>query len=178
MDYLRTWSNGLFLGMKSVQWQSDYWLWEKFFLDNPIKKFIELGYGYGATSLFFILQGYQHGFDYIGFDSKKAYVLENPIAEYISLHDKFIGGDIFEDKKAIIIDYIEKSNEPLLLYCDNGDKPKEVSTFSPYLLPGDYVVVHDWGTEIKQKDIPSYLEECFTELPDEVGSLTRWFIKK
>jgi hypothetical protein len=62
--------------------------------------------------------------------------------------------NILEDEK-----YVKKiiySAPPgIVLYCDNGDKPKEVEMYSKYLGTNDYLAVHDYGIEIKEGDIPT-----------------------
>ena len=41
-----------------------------------------------------------------------------------------------------------------MLFCENGHKIKEVQTYAPSLRQGDYLAVHDLGTEIHPSDIP------------------------
>ncbi len=36
---------------------------------------------------------------------------------------------------------------PVLMFCDNGEKPKEVALYGPLLRPGDVLAVHDWYEE-------------------------------
>ena len=178
MEHLQKWSEGIFLGIPMRQWQTDLWLWEKFFLDHKIKRFVELGTGNGGMSLFFLLQSYQYDFDFHTFDIKIPVAIESRIVRLLlNLDVNFVLGDIYTEKEWFVRGILE-SDYTAMLYCDNGDKPKEVATFAPYLKSGDYLAVHDWKVEIKPENIPDYLEECFTELPDEVGSLTRWFVKK
>ena len=43
---------------------------------------------------------------------------------------------------------------PFVLYCDNGNKPREVDAFASALHVGDFLAVHDLGTEIFAQDIP------------------------
>ena len=175
MEHLQKWSEGIFLGIPIKQWQTDLWLWEKFFYDHKIKRFVELGTGNGGMSLFFFLQSHQYYFDFYTFDIKLP--IMSMVGELLKLEEHFYLGDIFNENEWRVADILSTAL-PVMLYCDNGDKPKEVATFAPYLKSGDYLAVHDWKVEIKPENIPDYLEECFTELPDEVGSLTRWFIKK
>lgn len=40
-----------------------------------------------------------------------------------------------------------------VLFCDNGNKIIEFNALSDKLKPGDMIVTHDWGVEIKEKDI-------------------------
>jgi len=38
------------------------------------------------------------------------------------------------------------------IFCDGGDKTKELRHFTPLLKPGDAIAVHDWGTEVQPAD--------------------------
>jgi hypothetical protein len=62
-----------------------------------------------------------------------------------------------------------------VLLCDGGNKPRELRTFSHYLGPESLIVVHDWGCEIDEQDVPVTLEEVYGEFCDELGSLSRVF---
>jgi hypothetical protein len=57
---------------------------------------------------------------------------------------------------------IAKAPRPFVLYCDDGDKPREVATFAEDLQVGDFLAVHDLGTEIFERDIPSSFDERLT----------------
>lgn len=46
-----------------------------------------------------------------------------------------------------------KSKKRKFIYCDNGNKPKEMNMVVPLVNSGDLIGVHDWGTEIKEIDI-------------------------
>ena len=48
---------------------------------------------------------------------------------------------------------IEQSKHPIALFFDNGDKPREWEIYSGLTHPGDFCIVHDWGTEFTEKDI-------------------------
>jgi hypothetical protein len=68
------------------------------------------------------------------------------------------------------------------LYCDNGNKIKEVNLYANWLKVGDMLGIHDWGTEIKREDIDQNILDQFMNHPlnaalKEVGSLSRFFIK-
>jgi hypothetical protein len=54
---------------------------------------------------------------------------------------------------------IAEAPRPFVLYCDDGDKPREVATFAEDLRVSDFLAVHDFGTEIFERDIPSNFTE-------------------
>lgn len=63
-----------------------------------------------------------------------------------------------------------KSEKKKFIYCDNGNKPKEMNLFVPLLNPGDLIGVHDWNKEINTLDIPDLID-----IMDPVEHA--WFIK-
>jgi hypothetical protein len=56
-------------------------------------------------------------------------------------------------------DLIAKAPRPFVLYCDDGNKQLEVETFGPSLRTGDYLAVHDVGTEFFPEQMPAGYEE-------------------
>jgi hypothetical protein len=56
-------------------------------------------------------------------------------------------------------DLIAKAPRPFVLYCDDGNKRREVETFGPSLDPDDYLAVHDVGTEFFTDEMPGGYEE-------------------
>lgn len=69
--------------------------------------------------------------------------------------------------------------EPLILFCDNGNKPRELREFGTALHhPDSIVVVHDWGTEVGPGDVPNNLEMIWGDYCDALGSISRVFRKR
>jgi hypothetical protein len=60
---------------------------------------------------------------------------------------KFHCEDILSGESKQAVRYLW-GNYKKLLYCDNGNKVKEVLIYGKYLSRGDMLGVHDWGTEI------------------------------
>lgn len=152
-----------------AQYWCELYLWEALFNSNPhIKKVVELGTWLGGFSLFLKWQTEFRNIDFVTYDSVD---FNTPAYKVIP----YIKKDIFahQDDIANII-----SRVPTILLCDNGNKPREVKTFAPYLSSDSLLVVHDWGTEIFEKDIPNYLEELYGDFCDEIGSISRVFRKK
>lgn len=124
-----------------------------------VKLFIELGVLEGGlTSV--LLPGVRVGlFDYVGVELNQAYVNKR-IANEASI----IYGDCFSDLvKAQIGEIIHNAEGPVLLFCDNGDKPREILEYSPMLRSGDFIAVHDYGTEVQQSDLMVF-GESFIEI--------------
>lgn len=121
--------------------------------------FIELGVLEGGlTSV--LLPGVKAGlFNYFGVELNKEYV--NP---RIDQEASIIYGDCFDDMiKSQIKEIIHNTSGPMLLFCDNGNKPKEVLEYSPLLRSGDFISVHDYGTEVQPIDL-EVLDGLFVEI--------------
>lgn len=175
--YMKDSKNTLFLGIPIAQWHADLWLWEKFFSTHRIKSLIEFGTGSGGLSLFFLLQSMQHHFRFNSFDIARPAALDEPIGKVLNLKSHFTQGDIMVKLHNVIVELITKSEHPILLYCDNGNKPLEVKTYTTYLLKDDFVAVHDWGVEFTRKNVPISLELIPFREVTVIDSYTRWMRK-
>jgi len=166
-----------FFGVRAIQHWSDVVLWEHFFDEHPeIKTVIELGSGGHGLSIIFALHGVTRGFELITIDRKRYKSLDWPLPKLLSLASTFYALDVFGKGRQDVLDFLKFSARPLLLFCDNGDKPKEFATYVPFLQPGDFVGVHDWGLEFFQKDadvLGGRVEPWRFDLADELGGSTR-----
>jgi len=169
-----------FLKIHTMQYWADLAIWEKFLAAHPheFKGLIELGTYRGGMSIFLLLQCVQWGMSFYTFD-KQRFPLETPVAQMIDLEAHFHEGDIFEERKPKLLELIGMDGlHPLLLYCDDGNKPREFATFVPHLRSGDYVAVHDWGLEFHPqhvKPVEHLIEPTFWEECETLNSLTRFW---
>jgi len=88
--------------------------------------------------------------------------------------------DILNTQSEELVNFL-KSKEKKFIYCDNGNKPKEMNTFVPLLNSGDLIGVHDWNKEINNKDISELLDILSPvehEWFEGNNWLTRFWIKK
>lgn len=161
MQYL--WDTTIF-GGKAFQTWADLFIWEKFLNISGAKSLIELGSGEGHFSLWLGCQCCQRNMSFLTVDEKPPEVTESYLVQAMTVWWQFRQFDIFQNIP-LIQNYITKYPKPLILLCDNGDKIREFTTFAPMLSPGDYVVVHDWGSEIRPVDIAP-LEHLFTNVPE------------
>lgn len=123
---------------------------------------VELGTGRGTLSSFFglyrvLTKTNMHTFDV------NVYPNERALKDLgIVVHTE----DIFST--STVKDLIQNDlSSKILLVCDNGNKIRELNTFSPYLKPGDFVMAHDyfptrenwmergcpWSNEINLNDV-------------------------
>lgn len=165
------------MGCKVTQYWVDLALWEIFLNRCPdIVSIIELGTEQCGLSLFLALQAYQRGMEFRTFDHKRSDNLDTPLARFLRLGDCFILGNLFGEAGKTLVGLLSGSGglpHPILLFCDDGDKPRELREFVPHLQAGDYVGVHDWGTEIDQV-LMDGLEQLWWEEWEKVGSVTRF----
>lgn len=164
--------NVSFGGVPMAQIWADLVLWEALLNENThLRAIMEIGTWQGGFSWWLQSQSMVRGMAFRTFDSVKP---DKPIPG-------FERRDVFADS-----DYIGsliKTFSPLILFCDGGNKPRELATFSEYLGKDDLVVVHDWDTEIFGTDVmgyhledpPGILEEVYGDFCDELGSMSRVF---
>lgn len=176
--FMKDSKNTSFLGTPIAQWHADLWLWEKFFSRNKIRSFIELGTGSGGLSMFFILQSMQHDFKFTTFDIASPEALNTHVGKLLNLKSHFRQGEIITEMREEITGLLKYSDRPVLLYCDNGNKPVEVRIYSKLLSDGDFVAVHDWDKEFNKNDIPHGLELLDFSEVDIINSYTRWLRRK
>jgi cephalosporin hydroxylase len=135
---------------------------------------IELGTFMGGLSdLLLYKQGVtpaEVGFHYFGVQLYK-----NEIHPRLQGHTQIRIGDIFDPN---IIDevrsLIDVNRGKVLVYCDGGDKPKEMRTYTKLLRPGDYIRVHDFPGEVTPEFLDKYMWEYeFMEeiLPEKCRTL-------
>ena len=71
-------------------------------------------------------------------------------------------------------------NKRKVLYCDNGNKIKEIQMYAPFLNKGDILGVHDWDKEITYEDVKEELKN-FEPIEQELFEKNQWstrFFKK
>ena len=179
---LWTWHDSTFCGLKMLQYWADLCVWERFLNQHEIVGIVELGTGQGGMSLFLLLQAQARGAMFWTFDKTAKGWTQNVLAQQLRLADHFVQGDIFEDQQAYVKALCAKhGTHPLLLYCDGGDKARELQTFAPLLQEGAYIAVHDWNTEIRPADVEpvaDILEPVFAEECQSMSSLTRFWRRR
>ena len=109
------------------------------------KHIVELGTGGGLTTLWLANAAAIRGGKVRSFDSKKV----NPYYGRFwpaGVVD-FYFADIHEDSSVQLICGWIGQPETLLI-IDDGDKPKSLARFAPFVAAGNGVIVHDWGREI------------------------------
>lgn len=163
-DILHDFGAFSFGGVTGAQFWIDVILWENVLNDNPqITGIVELGTWEGGFSWFLWAQAQARG---ITFDTYDIVAPEREPPCFTQL-------DIYRYPERV-----EIGDEPIALFCDGGNKPRELATFPPMMAEGSIFLVHDWGTETLPSDVPDSLQEMYGGWCDTVGSITRVFKAK
>lgn len=168
---MRQFQTTSFGGIPVAQYFVDFYLWEAILNENPhLVRIIELGTWRGGFSWYLDAQARTRDIYFSTYDSIEHWQ-ENKVYK---LPPNFIKKDIFADEH--LSNFI--ASGPCALFCDNGNKPREVKTFAPYLTSDSILIVHDWKTEFFPEDVPDILEEIYGDFCDELGSISRIYKKK
>lgn len=150
-----------------AQYLSDWLLWEAVLNSNPqLRGIVELGTWQGGFSRYLHAQAQARGMDFVTFDVQDPDV---PAPNFEKLDIYRYAEDLCQRFSAM---------GPIALFCDGGNKPRELKIFPPALAAGSVILVHDWGTETFLNDVPGFLEEIDGDFCDEIGSATRVFKMK
>lgn len=145
-------------------------VWEEFLTDLEFSRIIEFGTYKWGMSIFFFLFCKQKNAEFYTFDNENFHLCR--LGRELGIRDCHRQVDIFSIAGQIG-SLIEREGITVL-YCDNGDKPKEIAVFSKYLKKGDFLVVHDYGTEVKKEDIPKFLKRVYVEHDDNMTAIFRY----
>jgi len=121
-----------------------------------IRTFIELGVYYGGLSdLLIRRERTVKDIAYFGFDWDPQYL---PIS--LRYNPAITIGDVFD---TVIVEQvsnlIQAGGSPALVFCDDGDKPREMRTYAPVLRVGDYLVAHDYPETVTDETLAEFAVE-------------------
>lgn len=156
--------NTSFGGIKMAQYWCDLYLWEAILNEAKPEAIFEIGTWNGGFSWWLHSQSVARNIWFQTFDAIQP---ETEIPGFTRL-------DVFAETE-----YLGKrfrAFEPCVVFCDGGNKPRELRTFARELRdPKSLLMVHDWGTEMLPEDVPEGIEMVYREFCEEVGSITRVF---
>lgn len=152
---------------------------EKFLVVEWPTTVIELGTGTGAFSLFLACYCATHGHKFRTYDtglhthefSKPRQTCLDAIGQLggvVRKADVFDPGTVEEIRSHL--------TSPSFIYCDNGDKPLELATYSKIVPVGSFIGVHDYGHEIHDITIEGFdvwREHLFDGSTNDVLSYNR-----
>lgn len=120
---------------------------------------IELGSGTGAFSLFLACYCASHGFKFRTYDTGlNKHPHSRPHAPCLAAVESLGGvvrkADVFSPET--VEEIASHMQSPAFIYCDNGDKRRELLTYSAILPVGSFIGVHDFGHEITDISLPGF----------------------
>lgn len=178
-----------FLGMPLSQWWRDLEIWEWFLNEHHFGQIIEVGTYCGGMATFFALQCHVRGMQFTSLDvSDTAWrpaIGQNALLQRLVAPHCVVADFFTEAGQEHVLGALGRSGrEPILVFCDNGDKPREYKIVAPYLKEGDVLAMHDWSKDTTICEFhPSDVNESLTEtiwgdLCDRHNSHTRFFKKR
>lgn len=157
-------SDTSFGGIPMAQQWADLRLWEAILNENKVNAIFEIGTWQGGFSWWLYAQSLARA---IYFQTYDAIAPEREIPAFYRV-DVFAASDMLGE--------LFRSFEPCVVFCDGGNKPRELQTFSGELRdPASLLLAHDWGEEIGPHDVPDMVEMVYGESCERLGSLTRVF---
>lgn len=141
--------------MQHNYWQ--YYMFDDIIGNNPqIKSIIEIGTGYGASTIVLGLYGIKNKISVLTVDINSE--LSKPVWPIFDvLHVQHYHEDCFSNNTISKIDNIIK-NRPTYIICDGGDKPKEFNFWVPRIPINSIISAHDWQAAISMEDIKKVVE--------------------
>jgi len=127
-----------------------------------IKTFVEVGIDQGGLGyLLSTVESSMDGFRYHGIEKYPHKIHET--MNKSEFRKKIFIGDFFnEHGKEWIKNIIAESDKPVMVFCDNGNKPEEVKYISEIMTTG-YILAHDWPKEFKEADQPKNTKRIFND---------------
>lgn len=155
-----------FLGGKVAHRFCELDLLERVMLAAGIKNVLEIGTGSGVLTTLFGIHAMLRGGRMMTVE--KSRVLNKGRANLLEMLSVNVYCDdcFCERIRNAARAFLDVVGKPTLVYCDGGDKPKELATFAPECGIGDIIGVHDWGVELDWKDVPDVIKTHFEPLLD------------
>jgi hypothetical protein len=129
-----------------------------------VKAFIELGTWKGGLGALLLGGAVLGKFTYLGVENNRAAV-DPDFGEMVDDvgYENWAALWFLDVFNASTIEGVRqrvgRANGPALIYCDDGDKPRELRTYAPVLRYGDYIAAHDYPSEVKPEDYEPLLPE-------------------
>mgnify|MGYP001610458782 FL=1 len=137
---------GSWLGFEAQHRWEDLDLIRRTIIEKKPKVSIELGTALGGFSALLADTVSEWGGKVYTFDKvRHEGVIDELEKRFLNL--KFIQSDVIASPNPLVIDLL-KSSDSVFLYCDNGNKLREMAFYAPYLPLGGLLGCHDYGTEV------------------------------
>lgn len=127
-----------------------------------IRLVVEIGVEHGGLAALLLAYGRHTGLTYRGLDISLASlhtIVRDTHGGTIVERDAWEVGAI-----ALVRLWMNTLPAPCLIFCDGGDKPKELKLYAPLCRPGDVLMGHDYHNE--------YGDEAIQDMPPNVRRVT------
>ena len=143
-------------------WHSPMALW---CLENVLdvlrpSRIVELGTGYGGVTAYLGMWASVNGAHVLSIDA--ADTVPGELARTLKRlpvcleHRDIFAADTVEFLRLMIDD---DAAGDILLYCDGGNKARELKTFAPFVRPGSVIGCHDWATEVPVDEMEPFMRD-------------------
>jgi hypothetical protein len=168
IDRLHDFRYGSFGGQTCAQYWVDFMLWECVLNEQHpyLQGIIELGTWEGGFSRYLYAQTVERDMRFVTYDIIQP---QRPPPCFHRL-------DFY--RYPTVVREAAYGMGAVALFCDGGNKPRELATFPELMPPGSIFLVHDWGTETLPEHVPDSLEMIYGPFCEEIGSITRVFKMK
>jgi cephalosporin hydroxylase len=131
-----------------------YYMIDQIMIQNPqIKGIVEIGTAHGALTTVLGLWGIKRNIPVLSLD-RNGRLHDKTIFDRLGI--EFIEAD--ENSEMVAKKIIGMCHDPIFIYCDGGNKPREFNDWAPIIRPGSVIAVHDWGVEIGPEDVNESIE--------------------
>jgi len=148
-----------FTGIPMQQtWTAIYAL-NRFIQNEPdLVRIVDLGSGYGGLTLFFGMCMKNRGGKVLSMDLISPHF--NPVG---LVPVTFRRIDIFTPEAIALVKKFLRNGGQNLIFCDDGHKPDELNTYGKLLKPLDFIMVHDFRSEITEKEVLTAMKKLGLE---------------
>lgn len=151
----------------------------------PVEYIVELGTGTGGLTMFLQFQANVRNLNFVTYDAKHRF--RDKKNNYPANRSDNVGTfvkdfrqvNVFDERVVEEIRAILKEHV-VMLYCDNGNKPREAQTYFPFARKGSVLGVHDWSGHFGLEEIEKEfgLKVIWEDLCREGLTKMRWWIKE
>jgi len=141
-----------FCGHIIMQTHSSLFMLEQILVSNPdITRVVELGTAYGGLALFFGLHMFGRNGRVLTLDISPAMTDEwYRLAGLLNI--EFRKRDVWNETTVSEATEFVRSDRALI-FIDGGDKPRELTLYTPCAKANDLIMVHDYASEIDPKQL-------------------------
>ena len=142
---------------------SDIFSIDVFLTEERPRLIIELGTGSGGFSSYLVTYAHLNGVRFHTFDTHRKSGMSKQRNSRAVRFVKRNGGavhrqDVFDPATVSLIGALLRTSGKAFVYCDNGDKARELRTYAGLLKVGDFIGIHDFSSEVFESDVAPMME--------------------